>query len=233
MNKLSIKNVDFKGKVAVVRVDYNVPMKNGVITNNARIEASLPTLKHIMESGPKAVVVMSHMGRPKGEVNMKFTLKPVAEALSTLIERPVLFAPNCVGAEVTSMIESAPEGAIIMLENLRFHAEEEGKNTTPEAIAAFRAQLATLGDVYVNDAFGTAHRAHSSMMGEGYDVRACGLLLAKELKFFDIALTTPKRPYLAILGGAKVEDKIKLIDNLLDRVNEIIICGGMAYTFNK
>lgn len=185
---------------------------------------------------------MSHLGRPDGNKNLKYTLAPVATELKTLLGRDVTFLNDCVGEEVENACKDPAPGSIILLENLRFYLEEEGKGVDasgakvkadPAKVKAFRESLNKLGDVYINDAFGTAHRAHSSMMGEGFEQRAAGLLLNKELKYFSQALDNPPRPFLAILGGAKVADKIQLIENLLDKVNEMIIGGGMAFTFLK
>lgn len=185
---------------------------------------------------------MSHMGRPDGQPNPKYSLKPVATELSKQLGQDVQFLPDCVGPETEKAVASAPEGSIILLENLRFHVEEEGKGkdakgekvkADPKAVEEFRASLTKLGDVYVNDAFGTAHRAHSSMVGVKLEQRAAGFLMKKELEFFAKALEHPEKPFLAILGGAKVTDKIQLIENLLDKVNSVIICGGMAFTFKK
>lgn len=224
------------------RVDFNVPIKDGKITNNQRITAALDTINHALKSAKK-VILMSHLGRPDGAPNQKYTLKPVAEELKSLLNREVLFLDDCVGEKVERAVGDAPDGSVILLENLRFHLAEEGKGVDPAsgnkvkadpaAVKAFRDSLRKLGDVYINDAFGTAHRAHSSMLGEGYDQRASGFLLKKELAYFAKALDNPERPFLAILGGAKVADKIQLIENLLDKVDEMIIGGGMAFTFLK
>lgn len=185
---------------------------------------------------------MSHLGRPDGNKNLKYTLAPVAEELKTLLAREIIFLNDCVGEEVENACKDPAAGSVILLENLRFYLEEEGKGVDangakvkadPAKVKAFRESLKKLGDVYINDAFGTAHRAHSSMVGEGFEQRAAGLLLNKELKYFSQALDNPPRPFLAILGGAKVADKIQLIENLLDKVNEMIIGGGMAFTFLK
>jgi phosphoglycerate kinase len=185
---------------------------------------------------------MSHLGRPDGKVVEKYSLKPVAKELEKLLEKKVIFLNDCVGPDVEKAVNSAPEGSIILLENLRFHIEEEGsvKNkdgtktkADPASVTKFREQLTRLGDVYVNDAFGTAHRAHSSMVGVQLRQRAAGFLMKKELEYFAKALENPERPFLAILGGAKVSDKIQLIDNMLDKVDSLIICGGMAFTFKK
>jgi len=242
LNKLSIKNVDLKDKRVLMRVDFNVPMKDGVITNNHRISAALDTIKFALEKGAKSLVVCSHLGRPDGQKNMKFSLAPVAKEFEKLLGKPVTFLSDCVGAEVESACANPAPGSVFLLENLRMHVEEEGKGVDASgakvkadagAVTAFRTSLRKLADVYINDAFGTAHRAHSSMMGEGFDVRAAGLLLNKELTYFAKALDNPVRPFLAILGGAKVKDKIQLIENLLDQVNEMMIVGGMAFTFLK
>ncbi|CAG0884880.1 unnamed protein product [Darwinula stevensoni] len=242
LNKLSIDAVDLKDKRVLMRVDFNVPMKNGAITNNQRIVAALDTIKYACDKGAKSVVLMSHLGRPDGFKIEKYTLQPVAKELSKLLGREVTFLHDCQGPEVEKACENPANGSVILLENLRFHVEEEGKGVDPSGskvkadpqnVKAFRASLRKLGDIYVNDAFGTAHRAHSSMVGEGFDVRASGFLLKKELMYFARALEHPERPFLAILGGAKVKDKIQLINNLLDKVNEMIIGGGMAFTFLK
>ncbi|KAJ1914645.1 phosphoglycerate kinase [Tieghemiomyces parasiticus] len=241
-NKLNITDVDLDGQRVLIRVDFNVPFADGKISNNQRITAALPTIKYALEQGAKSVVLMSHLGRPNGEAVPKYTLAPVAEEVSRLLDRPVTFLPDCVGAETERACAQATDGQVILLENLRFHIEEEGsaKNSSGEKVKAdpasvekFRASLTKLGDVYINDAFGTAHRAHSSMVGINLPVRAAGFLMKKELDYFAQVLEKPARPFLAILGGAKVSDKIQLIDSLLDRVNMMIIGGGMAYTFKK
>lgn len=241
-NKLSIDTLDLKDKRVLIRVDYNVPMKGDLITNNQRIAASLPTIKYALDHQAKSVVLMSHLGRPDGRVIAKYTLKPVADELSKLLNKPVIFLDNCVGEKVEEACANPEAGSIILLENLRFHLEEEGKGlneagakvkATKEDIEKFQVSLTKLGDVYINDAFGTAHRAHSSMVGVKLEKRASGFLMTKELQYFAKALENPDRPFLAILGGAKVSDKILLIENLLDKVNEMIIGGGMAFTFLK
>ncbi|KAG7452957.1 phosphoglycerate kinase [Guyanagaster necrorhizus] len=241
-NKLAITDLSLAGKRVLIRVDFNVPIQEGKITNPARIVAALPTIKYALENGATTVVLMSHLGRPDGKVVQKYSLKPVSVELETLLGKPVIFLNDSVGPEVESAVASAPSGSVILLENLRFHIEEEGsvKNkdgtktkADPAKVAEFRASLTKLGDVYVNDAFGTAHRAHSSMVGVQLPQRASGFLVKKELEYFAKALEHPERPFLAILGGAKVSDKIQLIDNMLDKVNSLIICGGMAFTFKK
>jgi phosphoglycerate kinase len=242
LNKLSVDKVDVRDKRVLVRVDFNVPMKDGVITNNQRIVAALDTVKDLLARGAKSVVLMSHLGRPDGSRVEKYSMKPVATEVQKLLGRDVTFLNDCVGPEVEAACVNPAPGTIILLENLRFHVEEEGKGVdasgnkikaSADDVKKFRDSLKKLGDVYVNDAFGTAHRAHSSMVGEGFDQRASGFLLKKELTYFAKALENPERPFLAILGGAKVKDKIQLIDNMLDKVNEMIIGGGMAYTFLK
>uniref|UniRef100_A0A8C8JQJ3 Phosphoglycerate kinase n=1 Tax=Oncorhynchus tshawytscha TaxID=74940 RepID=A0A8C8JQJ3_ONCTS len=231
-NKLTLDKVDVKGKRVIMRVDFNVPMKDNKITNNQRIKAAVPTIKHCLDHGAKAVVLMSHLGRPDGNpMPDKFSLEPVAAELKSLLGNCLLPCQACA---------DPAEGSVILLENLRFHVAEEGKGkdtsgnktkATQEQIDSFRASLSKLGDVYVNDAFGTAHRAHSSMVGVNLSQKAAGFLMKKELDYFAMALEKPARPFLAILGGAKVKDKIQLINNMLDQVNEMIIGGGMAFTF--
>lgn len=242
LNKLSIDLLNLAGKRVLMRVDFNVPLKEGKITNNQRIVAALESINYALDKQAKSVVLMSHLGRPDGNRNMKYTMKPVADELKTLLNREILFLSDCVGPEVEKACADPAPGSVILLENLRFHLEEEGKGVDekgakvkadPAKVKEFRESLRKLGDVYVNDAFGTAHRAHSSMMGEGFDQRASGFLLKKELTYFAKALDNPERPFLAILGGAKVADKILLIENLLDKVDEMIIGGGMSYTFLK
>lgn len=240
-NKLSITDLDLKGKRVFMRVDFNVPLDGDKITNNQRIVAALPSIKYARENGAKCVVLASHLGRPNGEKNPKYSLKPVAKELESLLKTNVEFLDDCVGPEVEKKVDSAKDGQLILLENLRFHIEEEGSakkdgqkvKADPAAVEKFRQGLTALADVYVNDAFGTCHRAHSSMVGVEVSQRAAGFLVKKELDFFAKALESPERPFLAILGGAKVSDKIQLIDNLLTKVNMLIIGGGMAFTFKK
>ncbi|KAI4496861.1 hypothetical protein M0804_000671 [Polistes exclamans] len=242
LNKLSIDKVDLTDKRVLMRVDFNVPLKEGKITNNQRIVAALDSIKYALDKKAKSIVLMSHLGRPDGKKDEKYTLKPVADELKTLLGKDVQFLNDCVGPDVEAACANPAPGTIILLENLRFYIEEEGKGVgsdgnkvkaDKDSVTKFRASLRKLGDVYINDAFGTAHRAHSSMMGDGFDIRASGFLLKKELEYFAKALDNPERPFLAILGGAKIADKIQLINNLLDKVNEMIIGGGMAYTFLK
>ncbi|KAJ2060201.1 phosphoglycerate kinase [Coemansia sp. S146] len=242
-NKLSIKDVAVKGKRVLVRVDFNVPQNKELkITNNARIAAALPTIQYLLNQEAAGVVLMSHLGRPDGQRVEKYSLKPVAAELQTLLNRPVTFLNDCVGDEVENACANLTGGAVVLLENLRFHAEEEGSSkdasgnkvkADPAAVKSFRESLTKLGDIYVNDAFGTAHRAHSSMVGVALPVRAAGFLMQKELEYFGKVIENPAKPYLAILGGAKISDKIQLIDSLLDKVDMMIITGGMSYTFLK
>jgi phosphoglycerate kinase len=232
LNKLSIAELKLAGKRALIRVDFNVPMKDGKVTNTNRIDAALPTIKYALDQGA-SVVLMSHLGRPDGKPNPEYSMAPVAKVLEQKLGVPVRFLPECVGPEVEGACSDLKPGSVVLLENLRYHLEEEGKGATKEQIAAFRASLTKLGDVYINDAFGTAHRAHASMVGVQLPQRAAGFLMQKELEYFGKALSNPERPFLAILGGAKVKDKIQLIENLLDKVNTMIVGGGMAYTFKK
>jgi len=213
-----------------------------IITNTQRIDAALPTIKHCLDKGAKSVVLASHLGRPDGQQVAKFSLAPVAKCLEEKLGKPVKFLQGCVGEEVEAECANPAGGSVILLENLRFHIEEEGSvkqadGTKVKADAAktanFRASLAKLADIYCSDAFGTAHRAHSSMVGEGFPVKCCGFLVDKELSAFAKVIDVPVKPVLAILGGAKVSDKIQLIENLLDKVDIMIIGGGMAFTFLK
>ena len=216
---------------------------NSKITNNQRIAGAVPTIKYAIDNGAKAVVLMSHLGRPDGKPNSKYSLKPVVAELEKLLGgKKVTFTDDCVGEAAEKTVNETTDGGVVLLENLRFHAEEEGSSKDAEgnkvkadkaAVEKFRKGLTALGDVFINDAFGTAHRAHSSMVGVDLPQKASGFLMKKELEYFAKALEEPKRPFLAILGGAKVSDKIQLIDNLLDKVNLLIVCGGMAFTFKK
>ncbi|HOJ37718.1 MAG TPA: phosphoglycerate kinase [Ignavibacteriales bacterium] len=229
MKKISVADVNFKGKRALVRVDFNVPLDENLnITDDIRITSALPTIKKIMEDGGK-VILMSHLGRPKGQRVEKYSLKPAAKRLSELLGKEVKLAPDCIGDEVKAMVDAMQEGDVILLENLRFYAEEE-KND-PE----FAKKLAELGDIYVNDAFGAAHRAHASTEGvtKYFDMNVSGFLMQKELDFLSKAILNPERPYVAIIGGAKISGKIDVINNLMDKVDTLIIGGGMAYTFFK
>lgn len=228
MNKKTIKDVDVKGKKCLVRVDFNVPMADGVITDLNRIYGAIPTIKYLCDQGAK-VILCSHMGRPKGEFNMKYSLRPVAEKLSELLGKEVTFAADVIGEDAKAKVAACKDGEIVLLENLRFHKEEE-KNDE-----AFCKALSEFCEIYVNDAFGTAHRAHASTAGivqYGFAKTAvAGFLIGKELEIMGGALENPARPFVAILGGAKVSDKIGVINNLLEKVDTLIIGGAMAYTF--
>ncbi len=227
LNKKTVEDLDVAGKKVLVRCDFNVPLSDGKITSDKRIVASLPTIKYLIKNGAK-VILCSHLGRPKGEFKPEFSLAPVAARLSELLGQEVKMAKDVVGESAQSLAASLKDGEVMLLENVRFH-KEETKND-PE----FSKKLASLADLYVNDAFGSAHRAHSSTTGVAdYLPSACGYLIQKEIEFMGNALANPKRPLVAILGGAKVSDKIGVITNLLDKCDTIIIGGGMAYTFMK
>jgi phosphoglycerate kinase len=224
----TVSDLDVKGRRVFVRVDFNVPIKNGAITDDTRIRASLPTIKLLLDRGA-TVILASHLGRPKGKPNPEYSLRPIVDRLSQLIGRPVTFAEDCIGEKAKAAIEKAGPGGVVLLENLRFHAEEE-KNDP-----AFAKQLAELADVYVNDAFGSAHRAHASTEGIVRHVKeaAAGLLMAKEVEYLGRVLERPDRPFVAVLGGAKVSDKLEVIENLISKVDALLIGGAMAYTFLK
>lgn len=225
MNKKTVRDLDLKGKRVLMRVDFNVPMKDGVVSDDKRLRASLPTIEYVLQQGA-SLVLMSHLGRPKGGPHPEFSLKPAGEALSKLLGKPVRMAPDCVGPPVEALARSLAPGEVLMLENVRFHKEEE-KNDP-----AFAKQLAALGDVYVNDAFGSAHRAHASTEGVARHLPAVsGFLMEQELEHLGKATQNPPHPYVAILGGAKVSDKIAVIDNLLTKCDRLVIGGGMANTF--
>ncbi|MDP3722415.1 MAG: phosphoglycerate kinase [Candidatus Omnitrophota bacterium] len=227
--KLTVKDVDVKGKRVLIRVDFNVPLDNatGRITDETRIRESLPTIRYCLEQGA-SVVLMSHLGRPDGRRAPSLSLQPVAARLEALLQRPVAFLPDCIGAEVDARISALRPGDVALAENLRFHPEEEQNDP------AFAARLARLGELYVNDAFGTAHRAHASTVGVARHLPAvAGLLMEKEIAHLGEALTNPARPFIAVLGGAKVSDKIGVLTQLLHKVDRIVIGGGMAYTFLK
>ncbi len=229
MAKLSVADLDLKDKKVFVRVDFNVPLdNNGKITDDTRIRASLPTIEYIMKQGGKPILA-SHLGRPKGKVVPSMSLQPVAARLAVLLKKKIIFAPDCVGDEVKRMADMLATGEILLLENLRFHAEEE-KND-----GEFAKALASLAEVYVNDAFGTSHRAHASTEGMAhfFDTPACGFLMEKEITYLERALRNPKRPLLAMIGGAKVSTKIKVIKNLLGIVDRLVVGGGMCFTFFK
>jgi len=243
--KKSIEDVEISGQRVRIRVDFIVPQGRwgpGGVGDTQRIDGAMPTIKYCLDNGAKAVVLMSHLGRPDGSAVAKYSMAPVAKCLEGIVGKPVLFLSDCVGEEVEKACADPAPGSVILLENLRFHLEEEGKGVDAagqkvkadkEEVKKFRASLAKLGDVYVNDAFGTAHRAHSSMVGDGFDMKVSGFLVKKELDAFAKVLDAPAKPVLAILGGAKVSDKIQLIKNMIDKVDCMIIGGGMAYTFLK
>lgn len=229
MNKKTIKDVDVKGKKVLVRCDFNVPLKDGKITDNTRITAALPTIEYLRDQGAK-VILCSHLGRPKGEVKEEFSLKPVAEELKDLLDTDVKFASDVTGESAKSVTNSLTDGEVALLENVRFDPREEKNDDT------LAMEFASLSDgIYVNDAFGAAHRAHSSTEGVAHHVDEAveGFLMEKEVKFLNGTLENPEKPFVAILGGAKVSDKIGVIENLLDKCDEILIGGGMAYTFLK
>jgi len=226
MAKKSVKDFNLKNKKVLMRVDFNVPLDdNNQITDDNRITEAMPTIEYILAQGA-SLILMSHLGRPKGKPKPEFSLKPVAERLGKLLNKSVILAPDCVGNEVSNLAADLKPGSVLLLENLRFHNEEEENNPV------FSQQLASLGDIYINDAFGTAHRAHASTEGvTKFLPSGAGLLLDKELTYFDKTMEHPDRPFVAILGGAKVKDKIPVILNLLNKVDTLIIGGGMAYTF--
>ena len=227
LGKKTVEDINVKGKKCIVRCDFNVPMSDGVITDDKRIREALKTIKYLKENGAK-IILCSHMGRPKGEFNMKYSLAPVAERISELMGCPVAMATDVIGEDAKAKAAALGEGEILLLENLRFHKEEE-KNA-PE----FAKALADFAEIYVNDAFGTAHRAHASTAGiADYLPAVCGYLIQKEIDVMGKALNDPARPFVAILGGAKVSDKIGVIENLIDKVDSLVIGGGMAYTFFK
>jgi len=229
MAALTLKDVDLRGKRVLTRVDYNVPLdENLKITDQTRITATLETVRYVIGKGGR-LILMAHLGRPKGKPDPKQSLGPVAKRLSAILGKPVPLAPDCVGAEVEKMVAGMKDGDVVLLENLRFHKEEEDNEP------GFASKLAKLGDVYVNDAFGTAHRAHASTEGvtKHFKQNVAGFLMEKELRYLGGALEKPARPFVAIMGGAKISDKIEVINNLLSKVDSLLVGGGMAYTFYK
>ena len=228
MAKLTVSDLDVKGRRVLMRVDFNVPMENGTVANDKRLRAALPTIRNILERGGK-LILMSHLGRPKGKRLPELSLKPCVRALEKLLGQPVAFADDCIGPYAETAVEALSAGEVLLLENLRFHKAETDNDE------AFSRSLAGLADLYVNDAFGTAHRAHASTEGVTRFVERCamGFLMEKEIAYLGEALDVPKRPFVAILGGAKISGKIDVIDSLLPKVDRLIIGGGMAYTFFK
>jgi phosphoglycerate kinase len=250
MNKKTINDINFQGKRVLMRVDFNVPLDGSAVSDDTRIRAALPSIQHVLDQGG-SLVLMSHLGRPKGKANPEFSLKPAADRLSELLGKTITFAPDCVGDEVLAIVTAMQPGDVTVLENLRFHPEEEGKvkladdasddektaakAEMKEKQAVFASQLAELGDVYVCDAFGTAHRAHASMavVTKHFDNCVAGFLLEKEIQYLGNAVQAPERPFIAIIGGAKISGKIGVLMNLADKVDTIIIGGGMVYTFYR
>jgi phosphoglycerate kinase len=228
MNKMTVRDADLRGKRVLVRVDFNVPIESGSITDDTRIRGAVPTIKYILEQKPKSVVLMSHLGRPKGKRDPEFSLAPVAPALSKLLGVDVQFIDDALGDATRQAVDALPEGSVALLENTRFYSGDEKNN------ADMSAQLARYGDIFVNDAFGAAHRAHASTVGVANHLPAVsGMLLEKEIDYLATALENPDRPFVAVLGGAKVSDKIEVIQALLDKADTVLIGGGMANTFFK
>ncbi|MQY76209.1 MAG: phosphoglycerate kinase, partial [Spirochaeta sp.] len=229
MDKKTVRDIGLRNKIVLCRVDFNVPLKDGKITDDTRIRAALPTIEYILDQQGSSLILMSHLGRPKGRVNLDLSLKPVAVTLAGLLGREVKMAPDCVGEKVESMAaELKGGGGVLLLENLRFHKEETDNDSE------FARKLASLADVYVNDAFGTAHRAHASTEGVAHHLPGvAGFLMEKEIQFFGGLLEHPEKPFVAIIGGAKVSTKIAVLESLLSRVTDLLIAGGMAYTFLK
>lgn len=227
LNKKTVRDIDLSGKKVFIRCDFNVPMENGQITDDIRITSSLPTIQYCLDQGA-ALILASHMGRPKGKPDPEFSLAPVAQRLTELLGQPIVLTSDCIGPAAQAAAQAVQPGQVILLQNVRYHNEEEANDP------AFAKELASLADIYVNDAFGTAHRAHASTEGIAHHLPAvAGFLIEKEINFLGNAVEDPKRPFVAIMGGAKVKDKIQVIESLLPKVDQLIIGGGMAYTFLK
>lgn len=224
----TVKDANLEGKRVLIRVDFNVPLKNGVVTDATRIKAALPTIEYILSQPGASLVVMSHFGRPKGQKNPEFSMKPIAEKFSELLGKPVKLASDVIGPEVKAEVEALKPGEVLLLENVRFYKEEEGNDS------AFAKELASYGDLYVNDAFGTAHRAHASTEGVAHYLPSfAGFLIEKEVKFMAPLLENPEKPFVAVIGGSKVSSKISVLESLVRTCDTIVIGGGMAYTFLK
>lgn len=237
LNKKTVRDVELKGKRVVMRVDFNVPVKEGKIKDDTRIQAALPTIKYVLDKGA-SLVLLSHLGRPDGEVKPEFSLKPTADALAKLLGKEVKFASDCIGDNVVAMAKALKPGEVMVCENTRFHKEEDMKAKTDEdkkKMQGFAAELAKLGDVFVNDAFGTAHRAHGStaLICKFIPVSVAGFLMEKEIQYLGQTVENPKRPFVAIIGGAKISGKLEVLTSLISKCNAILIGGGMAYTFLK
>lgn len=250
MSKKTLRDVELKGRRVLMRVDFNVPIQGGKVADDTRITAAMESIRYVLEKGG-SLVLMSHLGRPNGKPEPKYSLKPAADRLSQLLGKPVGFAPDCVGDAALQMAQALKPGDVLLLENLRFHLEEEGKPDLPKDVAddvkkaakaemkikqkEFAAKLARLGDVYANDAFGTAHRAHASIavVTEHFKDKLSGFLMEKEIRYLSQALHNPAKPFIAIIGGAKISDKIEVLNQLMDKADAFLIGGGMAYTFYK
>ncbi len=234
MNKMTLRDLDVKGKRVLMRVDFNVPVRNGCVTDDTRITAALPSINYVLKNSG-SLVLMSHCGRPKGKKNPEFSLKPAVDRLAKLIKAKVTLAPDVIGPNVKTLVDELGIGEVLVLENLRFYKEEEGKQCTQKQQNAFAKELASFGDVYISDAFGTAHRAHASMAVVTKFINPCiaGFLLEKEIEYLGKTLENPEKPFIAIIGGAKISGKIDVITKLMERCDSILIGGAMAYTFYK